>query len=85
MGFLAILANRDYPVAIPYFFIGATAAVLVMPPAAGKARLPEALSPGSLIGIGPALIYPIMESVGLSGTSFPETDFVALGLVVLHR
>ncbi len=39
---------------------------------------------GILIGIGPALIYPIMESVGLSGTSFPETDFVALGLVVYY-
>jgi PTS system ascorbate-specific IIC component len=25
-----------------------------------------------------------MESVGLSGTSFPETDFVALGLVVYY-
>lgn len=39
---------------------------------------------GILIGVGPALIYPIMESVGLSGTSFPETDFVVLGLAVYY-
>ena len=51
---------------------------------AGKGPSPVALSLAYLIGIGPALIYPIMESVGLSGTSFPETDFVALGLVVYY-
>ena len=81
MGFLAILGQTVIiPVAIPYFFIGATAAVFGNASGGWKG----AFVTGILIGIGPALIYPIMESVGLSGTSFPETDFVALGLVVYY-
>ena len=36
---------------------------------------------GVLISVGPAVIYPIMQGVGLSGTSFPETDFNLIGIV----
>ena len=72
------------PVAIPYFFIGATAAVFGNASGGWKGAIAGSFVTGILIGIGPALIYPIMESVGLSGTSFPETDFVALGLVVYY-
>jgi ABC-type spermidine/putrescine transport system permease subunit I len=35
-----------------------------------------------LIAIGPALIYPIMGQVGLSGTTFPETDFTITGFIL---
>lgn len=35
---------------------------------------------GVLISVGPAIIYPIMQSVGLNGTSFPETDFNLIGI-----
>ena len=84
MGFLAILGQTVIiPVAIPTSSLVRPQRCLAMPPAAGKARLPGASSPGS----GwhrPGAGYPIMESVGLSGTSFPETDFVALGLVVYY-
>ena len=34
---------------------------------------------GILIAIAPALIYPAMAQMGLTGTSFPEIDFVAVG------
>ena len=37
---------------------------------------------GILIAVGPALIYPIMSSIDLTGTSFPETDFVSVGLIL---
>ena len=85
MGFLAILGQTVIiPVAIPYFFIGATAAVFGNASGGWKGAIAGSFITGILIGIGPALIYPIMESVGLSGTSFPETDFVALGLVVYY-
>ena len=30
----------------------------------------------------PLLIYPIMSSIGLTGTSFPETDFVSVGVIL---
>ena len=71
MGFLAILGQTVIiPVAIPYFFIGATAAVFGNASGGWKGAIAGSFITGILIGIGPALIYPIMESVGLSGTSF---------------
>ncbi|GAB2662660.1 PTS ascorbate transporter subunit IIC [Vibrio panuliri] len=85
MGVLAIMgSNVIIPVAIPYFFIGATAAVFGNASGGWKGAIAGSFVVGVLIGVGPALIYPIMESVGLSGTSFPETDFVALGLIVYY-
>lgn len=85
MGVLALIGQTVIiPVAIPYFFIGATAAVFGNASGGWKGAIAGSFITGILIGIGPALIYPIMESVGLSGTSFPETDFVALGLVVYY-
>lgn len=85
MGVLALIGQTVIiPVAIPYFFIGATAAVFGNASGGWKGAIAGSFVTGILIGIGPALINPIMESVGLSGTSFPETDFVALGLVVYY-
>lgn len=85
MGFLALIGQTVIiPVAIPYFFIGATAAVFGNASGGWKGAIAGSFVTGILIGIGPALIYPIMESVGLSGTSFPETDFVVLGLLVYY-
>ncbi|WP_312948816.1 PTS ascorbate transporter subunit IIC [Superficieibacter sp.] len=85
MGILALIGQTVIiPVAIPYFFIGATAAVFGNASGGWKGAIAGSFVTGILIGVGPALIYPIMESVGLSGTSFPETDFVVLGLVVYY-
>ena len=36
---------------------------------------------GVLISVGPAVIYGILTSVGLSGSSFPETDFNLIGII----
>lgn len=69
------------PVAIPYFFIGATAGVFGNARGGWKGCIVGAFVTGILIAVGPAIIYPIMESVGLSGTSFPETDFNLIGIV----
>lgn len=72
------------PVAIPYFFIGATAGVFGNATGGWKGCILGGFITGILIAVGPAVIYPIMKIVGLSGTTFPETDFVALGLVVYY-
>ncbi len=72
------------PVAIPYFFIGATAGVFGNSTGGWKGCIAAGFVTGVLIAVGPAMIYPVMEMVGLAGTSFPETDFVALGLVVYY-
>ncbi len=69
------------PVAIPYFFIGATAGVFGNATGGWKGCVVGAFLAGILIAVGPAIIYPIMTSVGLSGTSFPETDFNLIGII----
>lgn len=69
------------PVAIPYFFIGATAGVFGNARGGWKGCILGGFVTGVLIAVGPAIIYPIMTSVGLSGTSFPETDFNLIGVV----
>lgn len=70
------------PVAVPYFFIGATAGVFGNASGGWKGAIVGGFITGILIAIGPALIYPIMSSIGLTGTSFPETDFVSVGLIL---
>ena len=70
------------PVAVPYFFIGATAGVFGNASGGWKGAIVGGFITGILIAVGPALIYPIMSSIGLTGTSFPETDFVSVGLIL---
>ena len=72
------------PVAIPYFFIGATAGVFGNATGGWKGAVAGGFVTGILIAVGPALLYPIMEIIGLKGTTCPETDFVALGLVIYY-
>ena len=70
------------PVAVPYFFIGATAGLFGNASGGWKGAIVGGFITGILIAVGPALIYPIMSSIGLTGTSFPETDFVSVGLIL---
>lgn len=72
------------PVAVPYFFIGATAGVFGNATGGWKGCVAGSFVVGVLIAVGPALIYQIMENVGLTGTSFPETDFNIVGLLIYY-
>ncbi|EOH97654.1 PTS ascorbate transporter subunit IIC [Enterococcus pallens] len=72
------------PVAVPYFFIGATAGVFGNATGGWKGCIAGSFAVGILIAVGPALIYPIMENIGLTGTSFPETDFNIVGLLIYY-
>lgn len=72
------------PVAVPYFFIGATAGVFGNATGGWKGCIVGSFVVGILIAVGPALIYPIMENIGLIGTSFPETDFNIVGLFIYY-
>ncbi len=72
------------PVAIPYFFIGGTAGVFGNATGGWKGAVLGSAFVGILISVGPQLIYPIMSQVGLEGSSFPETDFTAVGLPLYY-
>ena len=80
--FILLKAPVIIPVAVPYFFIGATAGVFGNASGGWKGAIAGGFITGILIAVGPALIYPIMSSIGLTGTSFPETDFVSVGLIL---
>lgn len=82
MGLLGTLVV--IPVAVPYFFIGATAGVFGNATGGWKGCLLGSFVVGILIAVGPALIYPIMANIGLRGTSFPETDFNIIGLLIYY-
>ncbi len=71
-------------VAVPYFFIGATAGVFGNATGGWKGAMAGSFVVGILIAIGPAIIYPIMANIGLVGTAFPETDFTIVGLLVYY-
>lgn len=72
------------PVAIPYFFIGATAGVFGNSTGGWKGAIVAGTVTGVLIAVGPALMYPVMENIGLLGTAFPETDFNFVGLIIYY-
>ncbi len=82
--FSAVGMTVIIPVAIPYFFIGGTAAVFGNATGGWKGAIVSSIVTGILIAVGPAVMYHVMESVGLSGTAFPETDFNAVGLVIYN-
>ena len=70
------------PVATPYFFIGATAGVFGNATGGWKGCIAGAFLTGVLIAVGPALMYPVFEHVGLVGSCFPETDFNFIGYII---
>jgi PTS system ascorbate-specific IIC component len=81
---IAIGATVIIPVAIPYFFIGATAGVFGNATGGWKGAVAGAFLTGILIAVGPALMYPIFDQIGLTGTAFPETDFNAIGIPLYY-
>lgn len=78
--FILIKAPVIIPVAIPYFFIGGTAGVFGNATGGWKGAVLGAFVAGVMIAVGPAIMYPIFEQMGLQGTAFPETDFNAVGI-----
>ena len=72
------------PVAVPYFFIGATAGVFGNATGGWKGCVIGSFVIGILIAIGPSIVYPVLASVGLKGTAFPEIDFNVVALVIKY-
>ncbi|HWQ79615.1 MAG TPA: PTS ascorbate transporter subunit IIC [Anaerovoracaceae bacterium] len=80
--FAALKMPVIIPVAVPYFFIGATAGVFGNATGGWKGCVAGAFVTGILIAVGPALMYPVFADVGLVGSCFPETDFNFIGYII---
>lgn len=85
---MVIFANTGMPViipvAIPYFFIGATAGVFGNATGGWKGAVVGGFVTGVIIAVGPAIMYPILADVGLTGTAFPEPDFNFMGMIIYY-
>ena len=85
MGIFSVIgAPVIIPVAIPYFFIGATSGVFGNATGGWKGAVVGGFVTGIVIAVGPALLFPVMAQMGLEGSSFPEPDFVVLGLAIWY-
>lgn len=82
--FAALKMPVIIPVAVPYFFIGATAGVFGNATGGWKGCVVGSFIIGILIAVGPSLVYPVLATVGLKGTAFPETDFNVIALIIKY-
>lgn len=78
---IAMKTTVMIPVAIPFFFIGATAGVFGNARGGWKGAVLGGFVTGVMISVGPAISYSILSTVGISGTSFPEPDFNLIAVI----
>lgn len=76
-GFPAIL-----PGVVPHFFCGATAGVFGNSTGGRRGAIIGSFFNGLLITFLPALLLPILSSLGFSGTTFSDADFGVWGVLL---
>ncbi|WP_426381657.1 PTS ascorbate transporter subunit IIC [Mammaliicoccus lentus] len=70
------------PGVVPHFFLGATAGVFGNARGGIKGAVAGSALNGILITFLPLLFIPFMEDLGAASTTFSDTDFLAVGIVV---
>lgn len=65
-----------------HFFCGATAGVYGNATGGKKGAVSGAFVHGILITLGPALLLPVLQSLGFPGTTFGDLDFAVVGIVI---
>lgn len=83
---MVILALIGAPVIIPglvpHFFTGATAGVFGNATGGRRGAFLGALTNGLLISFLPALLLPVLGSLGFEKTTFGDTDFAVVGMII---
>ncbi|PTM59528.1 PTS ascorbate transporter subunit IIC [Desmospora activa] len=83
---LSILVVVGLPVIIPglvpHFFTGATAGVFGNATGGRRGAFLGALTNGLLISFLPALLVPVLGDLGFENTTFGDTDFSVVGLII---
>lgn len=70
------------PGLVPHFFTGAAAGVFGNATGGRKGAIYGAIANGLLISFLPALLLPVLGSLGFQGTTFGDADFGAVGIVL---
>ncbi len=71
------------PGLVPHFFTGAAAGVYGNATGGRRGAILGAFANGIIISVLPAMLYPVMESLGFVGTTFGDSDFGIFGLVMV--
>ena len=70
------------PGVVPHFFLGATAGVFGNARGGIKGAIAGSALNGILVTFLPLLLLPFMGDLGAASTTFSDTDFLAVGIVV---
>ena len=83
---LAILGSLSLvlilPGVVPHFFCGATAGVFGNATGVRRGAMIGAFANGLLLTFLPAILYPLLGSLGYAGTTFSDADFATLGIIL---
>ena len=78
----AIGATVIIPGLVPHFFTGATAGVFGNATGGRRGAFLGALANGLLISFLPALLLPVLGDLGFQNTTFGDTDFGVVGIII---
>lgn len=70
------------PGVVPHFFCGATAGVFGNSTGGRRGAMIGAFANGLLLTFLPAVLYPLLGSLGYIGTTFSDADFAILGIIL---
>ena len=70
------------PGLVPHFFCGATAGIYGNATGGRKGAIVGAFANGLLITFAPALLLPVLGSLGFQNTTFGDFDFGVLGILL---
>ena len=70
------------PGVVPHFFCGATAGVFGNATGGRRGAMIGAFANGLLLTFLPAILYPLLGSLGYAGTTFSDADFATLGIIL---
>ncbi len=70
------------PGVVPHFFCGATAGVFGNATGGRRGAMVGAFAHGVLITFLPVALLPVLGAMGLSNTTFSDTDFGVVGIVL---
>ncbi|MFA6940756.1 MAG: PTS ascorbate transporter subunit IIC [Clostridiaceae bacterium] len=70
------------PGLVPHFFCGATAGIFGNATGGRKGAIVGAFTNGLLITFAPALLLPVLGSLGFQNTTFGDFDFGVLGITI---
>ncbi|WP_261134001.1 PTS ascorbate transporter subunit IIC [Bacillus sp. Marseille-Q3570] len=83
MAFLPLLGLKVIvPGLVPHFFTGAAAGVFGNATGGRKGAIFGSMANGVMISFLPALLLPVLGSLGFEGTTFGDADFGVVGIVL---